>query len=102
MLTIPDTKNEDDKNAQEEFHRKKKLEEKLEGRILSRSKKILCDAAFPEWAAVALICTGTGVGVGKSRLFTGPTLFYHFFINMSLYHLFPSGSPVYFITFSLS
>ena len=79
MLTIQDTKNENDKNAQEDSHRKKKVE----GRILWRRKKILCDAAVPEWAAAALICTGTGVGVGKSRLFTGPTLFYHFFfINL--------------------
>ena len=78
QLTIPDTKNEDDKNAQEDSHCKKKVEEKVEGRILWRRKKIFCDAAVPEWAAAALICTGTGVGVGKSRLFTGPTLFYHF------------------------
>ena len=74
QLTIPDTKNEDDKNAQEDSHRK--------GRILWRRKKILCDAAVPEWAAAPLICTGTGVGVGKSCLFTGPILFYHFFTNM--------------------
>ena len=32
--------------------------------------------------AAALICTGTGVGVGKSRIFTGPTLFYHSFDRM--------------------
>ena len=84
MLTIQDTKNEDDKNAQEDSHCKKKVE----GRILWRRKKILCDAAVPEWAAAPLICTGTGVGVGKSRLFTGPTLFYHFF------HKFVSNSPL--------
>ena len=94
QLTIPDTKNEDDKNAQEDSHCKKKVEEKVEGRILWRRKKILCDAAVPEWAAAPLICTGTGVGVGKSCLFTGPTLFYHFFLNISLYHRFLSVSPV--------
>ena len=60
MLTIPDTKNKNDENAQEDFHRMKKVE----GVILWRRKKILCYAAVPEWAAAPVICTGTGVGVG--------------------------------------